>query len=111
MTMVLTEYVIHAAMPVKCPSPKPCRTYSSSPAADGYRAPSLAKEQPLIPAMIPASAKDSQTAAPATSPAAPRSENIPAPTMAATPIKAACGHEIATGLRLSLCHPTIPSHD
>src|SRR3974390_3257136 len=32
---------------------------------------------------------DTQTAAPATSPAAPRSEKIPAPTMAPTPMKAA----------------------
>ena len=44
--------------------------------------------------MIPARTKDSQTADPATSPAAPRSEKMPAPTMAATPMKAACGHEM-----------------
>ena len=40
--------------------------------------------------MIPARTNDSQTAAPATSPAAPSSEKIPAPTMAATPMNAAC---------------------
>ena len=61
--------------------------------------------------MIPARTKDSQTADPATSPAAPRSEKMPAPTMAATPMKAACGHEMyAPGLhRLRLCQGAIPS--
>ena len=49
---------------------------------------------PLETAMIPARTKESQTADPATSPAAPRREKIPAPTMAATPMNAACGHEM-----------------
>ena len=40
--------------------------------------------------MPPASANDSQTAAPATSPAAPSSEKMPAPTIAPTPMNAAC---------------------
>src|SRR6476646_679089 len=39
---------------------------------------------------MPAMRNDSQTAAPATSPAAPRRAKMPAPTMAPTPIKAAC---------------------
>src|SRR6476620_5960488 len=40
--------------------------------------------------MTPARAKDSQTAEPATSPAVPSSEKMPAPTIAATPMDAAC---------------------
>ncbi len=40
--------------------------------------------------MQPASTNESQTAAPATSPAAPSSEKMPAPTIAPTPMKAAC---------------------
>ena len=40
--------------------------------------------------MMPASTNDSQTAAPATSPAAPNSEKMPAPTIAPTPMNAAC---------------------
>ena len=39
--------------------------------------------------MTPASANDTQTALPATSPAAPSSEKIPAPTIAPTPMNAA----------------------
>src|SRR5688572_8858999 len=39
--------------------------------------------------MIPARTKDSHTADPATSPAEPSSEKIPAPTIEATPMKAA----------------------
>src|SRR6516164_1255390 len=39
--------------------------------------------------MIPAIRNDSHTAAPATSPAAPSSAKIPAPTIAPTPMKAA----------------------
>jgi hypothetical protein len=38
---------------------------------------------------MPASRNDSHTAAPATSPAVPSREKIPAPTMAPTPMKAA----------------------
>src|SRR6478736_4087952 len=41
-------------------------------------------------AIAPASRNESQTAAPATSPAAPRREKIPAPTIAPTPMNAAC---------------------
>src|SRR5439155_283589 len=40
--------------------------------------------------MAPAIRNDSHTAAPATSPAAPSSAKIPAPTIAPTPMKAAC---------------------
>ena len=40
--------------------------------------------------MQPAITNESQTAAPATSPAAPSSEKMPAPTIAPTPMKAAC---------------------
>ena len=40
--------------------------------------------------MAAASRKEIQTAAPATSPAAPKSEKMPAPTMAPTPMNAAC---------------------
>ena len=39
---------------------------------------------------MPASRNEIHTAAPATSPAAPSSEKIPAPTMAPTPMNAAC---------------------
>ena len=40
--------------------------------------------------MTPAIRNDSHTAAPATSPAAPSSAKIPAPTIAPTPMNAAC---------------------
>jgi hypothetical protein len=79
-----------ATTPVTCPLPNPRTTYSSSPPADGYRAPNLANEYPCSTATAPAMRNESQTAAPATSPAAPSSAKIPAPTMAPTPMKAAC---------------------
>ena len=72
-----------------CPMPNPRLMYSMSPPADGYRAPNLANEYPCRAAITPASRNDSQTAAPATSPAAPRSEKMPAPTIAPTPMNAA----------------------
>ena len=43
-TMALATYVSHAVIPVACPSPNPLATYSSSPPADGYRAPNFANE-------------------------------------------------------------------
>ena len=52
-----------AMMPVVCPSPKPRETYSSNPAAEGYRAPNLAKEYPCNMATAPAIRKESHTAA------------------------------------------------
>ena len=76
-------------IPVKWPLPVPFATYSSSPPADGYRAPSLANEYPCSTATKPAMRNDSHTAAPATSPAAPSSAKIPAPTIAPTPMNAA----------------------
>src|SRR6516165_9085015 len=88
--MALARYVSHAVTPVKWPLPVALATYSSSPPADGYRAPSFANEYPCNPATIPASRNDSHTAAPATAPAAPSSEKIPAPTIAPTPMNAAC---------------------
>ena len=42
--IALTASSIHAITPLKCPSPQPRMTYSRKPPADGYRAPSLAKE-------------------------------------------------------------------
>ena len=59
------------------------------PEPDGYRDPSLANEYPCSKAMMPAIMNESQTAAPATSPAGPSSEKIPAPTIAPTPMNAA----------------------
>src|SRR5690242_5814517 len=56
------------------------------PPSDGYFAPSLPKEYPCRAAMAPASRNDNQTADPATSPAAPSSAKIPAPTIAPTPM-------------------------
>ena len=64
-------------------------TYSSKPPAEGYRAPNLANEYPCSTATPPARRKEIQTAEPATSPAAPSSAKIPAPTMDPTPMKAA----------------------
>ena len=43
-TMALAARISHAMMPVTWPSPSPRTTYSSRPAAEGYRAPNLAKE-------------------------------------------------------------------
>ncbi len=76
-------------MPVKCPSPYAFSTYSSSPLADGKRAPNLAKEYPWRAAIPPARRNDTHTAAPATSPAGASSEKMPAPTMAPMPMNAA----------------------
>ena len=76
-------------MPVTYPSPKPRDTYSSSPLAEGNRAPIFANEYPWRPAIAPAITNDSQTAEPATAPAVPRSAKIPAPTIAPTPMNAA----------------------
>ena len=69
--------------------PSPRTTYSSRPAAEGNRAPNFAKEYPCSKAIAPASRNESQTAAPATSPAAPSNEKMPTPTMAPTPMNAA----------------------
>src|SRR6188508_2132283 len=88
--MPFAIYVSQATTVATWPSPNPWLTYSSRPPADGNLAPSLANEYPCSAAIPPASRNDSQTAAPATSPAAPSSEKIPAPTIAATPMKAAC---------------------
>ena len=52
-------------------------------------APSLAKEYPCSPAIAPAMRNDSQTAGPATAPAAPSSAKMPAPTIDPTPMKVA----------------------
>jgi hypothetical protein len=49
----------------------------------------LAKEYPCSNAIAPAIRNESHTAAPATSPAAPSSEKMPAPTIAPTPMNAA----------------------
>ena len=76
-------------IPVKWPLPVDFATYSRSPPADGYRAPSFANEYPCNPATTPASRNDSHTAAPATSPAAPSRAKMPAPTIAPTPMNAA----------------------
>ena len=43
-TMALVARTIQATTPVMCPSPKPRAMYSSSPPAEGYRAPNLANE-------------------------------------------------------------------
>ena len=88
-TMAFAARISHATMPVACPFPRPWTTYSSKPPADGYRAPNLAKEYPCRRAIAPAIANETHTAAPATSPAAPSKEKMPAPTMAPTPMKAA----------------------
>ena len=88
-TIALAARINHTMIPVACPLPKPRTTYSSSPPADGYRAPNLANEYPCSPATAPAIRKEIQTAAPATSPAEPSRAKIPAPTMAPTPMNAA----------------------
>src|SRR4051812_31198498 len=75
---------------VTCPRPNPCPRYSSMPPSEGYFAPSLPNEYPCRPAITPASRKDSHTADPATSPAAPSRAKIPAPTIAPTPMNEAC---------------------
>ena len=59
--------------------------------------------------MIPARTKESQTADPATSPAAPSREKMPAPTMAATPMNAACGHEMYPPVRVGSGSGTAPA--
>src|SRR3954451_12583001 len=87
--IALTASIIHAITPVKWPVPHPRTTYSRNPPADGYRAPSFANEYPWRAATPPARRNEIQTAAPATSPAAPSSAKIPAPTMEPTPMKAA----------------------
>src|SRR5512145_694507 len=87
--MALTASSSHAMTPVKWPSPQPRITYSRKPPADGYRAPSFANEYPCSADTAPASRKEIQTAAPATSPAAPSNAKIPAPTMDPTPMNAA----------------------
>ena len=88
-TIALAARINHAMIPAACPLPKPRTTYSSSPPAEGYRAPNLANEYPCSPATAPAIRKEIQTAAPATSPADPSRAKIPAPTMAPTPMNAA----------------------
>src|SRR3954447_7125644 len=89
-TIAFVARISQAMTPVKWPSPQPRATYSRRPPADGYRAPSFAKEYPCNSATPPAIANESQTAAPASSPAAPSSEKMPAPTIAPTPMNAAC---------------------
>ena len=48
-TIALATRISPAMMPVKWPSPHPRATYSRSPPADGYRAPSLRTNSPAIP--------------------------------------------------------------
>jgi hypothetical protein len=43
-TIALAARISQAMTPVACPFPSPRTTYSSRPAAEGYRAPNLAKE-------------------------------------------------------------------
>src|SRR5688500_6648196 len=52
---------------------------------------------------------ESQTAAPATSPAAPSSAKMPAPTMAPTPMKAACRTDNRAGWALAVMVLTTPA--
>src|SRR5690606_11914708 len=83
--------------PVFMLSPNPCMRNSAGPPLDGKDDPSFAYEDVLRSATSPAAANAIHNAFPASAPAAPKIENIPAPIIAPTPIDTAAHRLIECG--------------